>query len=213
MFVQCPIFVYLGLRSIRMLCEQAKIGEDGVLAEYLRCGVRRKEIPMNKLEKSHRQFLFKETVISIFAGAVINFGFGFFIFRSQDAIMLWGKGGLFFGLIPNIFMMTAGMTMGITLATRRRVLKGSAPAAPFHITDHAVLRFLPNSFFIRALILGVVALIVLLPLSTVLLNAFKDFPISFAELLIFNTFYGGLIGLFITPVIIMGAMADHGPVQ
>ena len=32
MFGQCPIFVYLGL----MLCEQAKIGKDGVLAEYLR---------------------------------------------------------------------------------------------------------------------------------------------------------------------------------
>jgi len=31
MFGQCLIFVYLGLRSILMLCEQAKIGEDGVL--------------------------------------------------------------------------------------------------------------------------------------------------------------------------------------
>ena len=27
MFGQCPIFVYLELRSILMLCEQAKIGE------------------------------------------------------------------------------------------------------------------------------------------------------------------------------------------
>ena len=35
MFGQCPIFAYLGLRSIQMLCEQAKIGEYGVLAEYL----------------------------------------------------------------------------------------------------------------------------------------------------------------------------------
>ena len=35
MFGQCPIFAYLGLRSILMLCEQVKIGEDGVLAEYL----------------------------------------------------------------------------------------------------------------------------------------------------------------------------------
>ncbi len=35
MFDQCPIFVCLGLRSILMLCEQVKIGEDGVLVEYL----------------------------------------------------------------------------------------------------------------------------------------------------------------------------------
>ena len=35
MFGQCPIFGYLGLCSVQMLCEQAKIGEYGVLAEYL----------------------------------------------------------------------------------------------------------------------------------------------------------------------------------
>ena len=34
-FGQCFIFAYLGLCSILMLCEQAKIGKDGVLAEYL----------------------------------------------------------------------------------------------------------------------------------------------------------------------------------
>ncbi len=35
MFGQCPIFACLGLRSILMLCEQTKTGEDGVLTEYL----------------------------------------------------------------------------------------------------------------------------------------------------------------------------------
>ena len=35
MFGQCPTFAYWGLRSIPMLGEQAQIGEDGVLAEYL----------------------------------------------------------------------------------------------------------------------------------------------------------------------------------
>ena len=35
MFDQHLIFVYLELRSILMLCEQAKIGEDEMLTEYL----------------------------------------------------------------------------------------------------------------------------------------------------------------------------------
>ena len=35
MFGQCPIFAQLGLRSILLLCEQRKINEYGVLAEYL----------------------------------------------------------------------------------------------------------------------------------------------------------------------------------
>ncbi len=33
MFGQCPIFTWLGLSSIRILCEQTKTGEDGVLIE------------------------------------------------------------------------------------------------------------------------------------------------------------------------------------
>jgi len=35
MFGQCPIIAYLGLRSILMLCEQAQIGDYGVLDEDL----------------------------------------------------------------------------------------------------------------------------------------------------------------------------------
>ena len=35
MFGPCPIFACLGLRSIRMLCEQAKTGKDEVLTEDL----------------------------------------------------------------------------------------------------------------------------------------------------------------------------------
>ena len=31
----CLIFAYLGRQSILMLCKQAKLGEDGVLTEYL----------------------------------------------------------------------------------------------------------------------------------------------------------------------------------
>jgi hypothetical protein len=35
MLGQCPIFACLGLRTIRMLCEQTQTGEDGVLTEHL----------------------------------------------------------------------------------------------------------------------------------------------------------------------------------
>ncbi|SMC79709.1 hypothetical protein SAMN02746065_110114 [Desulfocicer vacuolatum DSM 3385] len=35
MFEQCPIFACLGLRSMRLLCKQAKTGEDWMLTEYL----------------------------------------------------------------------------------------------------------------------------------------------------------------------------------
>jgi hypothetical protein len=91
-------------------------------------------------------------------------------------------------------------------------VKGKAPAAPWHRSEHAVLRFLPGLSFTRALLLGVFALILFLPASTGLLMLLKDFPISFNDMLVFKTFCGALIGLFITPVIVLCAMADKGAV-
>ena len=126
--------------------------------------------------------------------------------------MLWGKGGLFFDLIPTIFFMTFGMTLGITLATRGRIVKGKAPAAPFQRIDHTALRFLPGLSFMRALVLGIFALLVFLPVSVGLLMLLHDFPISFNKMLVFKTLYGALIGLLITPIIVLCAMADKGEV-
>ncbi len=165
---------------------------------------------MKKLKPNHRQFLLKETIISTFVGGLINLVITFFIFRSQEAIMLWGKGGVFFDLIPTIFFMTSGMVLGMTPSYRGRIMKGKAPAAPWPRKKHALLRLLPGPFGVRALVLGVVALILLLPVSTVLLMSLKDFPISFNEMLVFKTFYGAMIGLVFTPVIALCAMADKG---
>ncbi len=165
---------------------------------------------MSKLEPNHRLFLLKETIICIFINTILSFIITFFMFRSQDAIMLWGKGGLFFDLIPTIFLITFCMTMAITPVTRSRILKGKAPAAPWHRSEHTLLRFLPGGFVIRAVVIGIFALLMLLPVSMGLLASLKEFPISFKEMLVFKTCYGALIGLLFTPIIIIGAMADKG---
>ena len=163
---------------------------------------------MRKLETNHRLFLMKETIIAIIINTSISFVVTFLMFRSQNAIMFWGKGGLFFDLIPTIFFMTFCMTAAMTPITRGRILKGTAPAVPWHRSEHTILRFLPGTFIVRALVIGIVALLILLPVSTGLLTYLKEFPVSFKEMLVFKTYYGALIGLFFTPIIILGAMAD-----
>lgn len=164
---------------------------------------------MRKLEPRLRQYLLKETIISIFVNACINFVLAFLMFRSQDAIMFWGKGGLFLDLSATITFMTIGMALAFTPMHRGRVMKGTAPATPWHRKEHPAFRFLPDPFFYRALVFTFLALIILLPASTGLLVVLKDFPISFKWLLTFKTFYGGMVGLILTPIIILCALADR----
>ncbi|MBW2367419.1 MAG: hypothetical protein JRH15_06000 [Deltaproteobacteria bacterium] len=101
------------------------------------------------------------------------------------------------------------MTIAMTPITRGRVLKGKAPAAPWPRYEHAILRFLPGTIVIRSVVIGIFAILILLPVSAGLLAFLKKFPISFREMLVFKTYYGALIGLLFTPIILIGAMADH----
>lgn len=72
------------------------------------------------------------------------------------------------------------------------------------------MRFIPGLFVPRAIAFGVLALMIPLPLITGLLMCFGEFQLSFAELLLFKTASGGLIGLVFTPVIVLATMADKG---
>jgi hypothetical protein len=168
---------------------------------------------MWELMTIHRRFLMKETIIAIVVNMLISYAITFGMFRSQNEIMLWGKNGLFIDLIPTIFLMIFCMTAIMTPATRSRISKGTAPSAPWHRREYFILRFLPVVSVVRALVMGIVGLLVLLPTSCGLLIILKQFPISFSEMLMLKTGFGALIGFLFTPLIVMGAMSDKGGVS
>jgi hypothetical protein len=168
---------------------------------------------MVKLEPIHRSFLLKETILGVVINAIICGVITFFMFRSKEIILLWGKDGLFFDLIPTLFFMTFCMTLGMTSATRARIQRGKAPAAPWHRSEHALLRFVPAMLVIRAVVFGVLALVILLPATTGLLMVFEAFSLTFQGMLLLKIFFGALIGFLLTPVIVLAAMADKGGIM
>jgi hypothetical protein len=163
---------------------------------------------MKRLERIHRSFLLKETFISILINAILSGVIAFFMFRSQSTITLWGKNGLFFDLIPTIFIMTFLMTIAMTPVTRVRILKGKAPVAPWHRSEHPIYRFFPGAFVIRAFVFAVVALLLLLPITTAWVYFLTKFPLTLSEMVLFKSCYGAIVGLLFTPVILIVAMAD-----
>jgi hypothetical protein len=165
---------------------------------------------MWKLMLAHRSFFIRETVIAMVINALMCFAMTFVAFRSQTQIILWGSGGLFLDLIPTIFMPIFCMAVIITPTLRKRIEKGTAPRAPWQRRDHALLRLLPVASIFRAVIIGLCGLFLLLPITTGLLSLFKIFPLSLNEVLVFKICFGALMGVLITPFILIGAMADKG---
>lgn len=163
---------------------------------------------MKQLERIHRSFLLKETLISILINAILSGVIAFFMFRSQSTITLWGKNGLFFDLIPTIFIMTFLMTLAMTPVTRARILKGKAPGVPWHRSEHHIFRFVPGAFVIRAFVFGAVALLLLLPTTTAWVYFLTEFPLTLTGMVMFKSCYGALVGLLFTPAILIVAMTD-----
>ena len=122
--------------------------------------------------------------------------------------MFWGENGLFIDLVMTVVFMTFMMTLAMTPLYRGRISKGKAPATSWLRSEHPVLRLFPGPSLFRAIAVAIVIALILLPASTVLLLALKDFPISFGWMIAFKSIYGALIGLVVTPLIAICAMSD-----
>jgi len=163
---------------------------------------------MGTLEKVHHTFIVKETIIAIVINATLTGLITYFMFHDHGEIGLWGKNGIFFDLIPTISIMTFLMTVVMTPVTRTRIKKGTAPAAPWQSTEHYVLRFFSGPFLIRGLLLGLLALLILLPSATGLLLIFKELSLTVVQLVVFKIFLAMLIALVFAPAILVLAMSD-----
>jgi hypothetical protein len=167
-----------------------------------------RESAMGTLEKVHQTFIVKETVITIVVNVTLTGIITYLMFHDHGEIGLWGKNGIFFDLIPTIVIMTFLMTVVMTPVTRTRIKKGTAPAAPWQGTEHYVFRFFSVPFFLRGLLFGLLALLILLPSTTGLLLVFNKFSMTVLQLIVFKTFLAVFISLIFAPAILVLAMSD-----
>lgn len=99
------------------------------------------------------------------------------------------------------------MTAGLTWVTRKRRRAGKLAAA------HGAPLGLPMNLFVRGLLFGVAATLILGGIGLALLAAIWTPALPFAVLLAFKTGYGAVVGLVATPIIIVAALRGPLPVQ
>ena len=153
-----------------------------------------------RLNPQQRRYLRLQLAAAVPANALLGALFVWLVFGGQERIALWGVTGLAADLVPTTFMITLMTTIGLTLATRAALRAGKMSVLP--------ARRLPRSPLLRGLTFALIATVVLVPPSVLLLRSVWSGDWSYAAVLWFKILYAVLLGLIITPVIVLSALAD-----
>ena len=143
-----------------------------------------------------------EAAIYIVPNALVSALFVWLLFRSVDAVPLWGMQGVAFDLVPTTFMLTLMTTIGLTLVVRARTRKGAVHAAD------AGFPALPHNVVARALVLALTATVMLVPVSVIVLHLLWAGNWSYDTIMIFKVGYGVAVGLVVTSIVVLAAMRD-----
>lgn len=149
---------------------------------------------------ANRRFLLVQVALAIPVNALLGALFVWIVFGGQARVALWGVTGLAADLVPTTFMITLMTTIGLTLATRSALQAGK-----LHQT---VPRRLPRSPIIRGLTFALVATFMLVPVTVLALWLIWSGDWRYTTVLWFKIAYVVLLGLMVTPVIVLSALSD-----
>jgi hypothetical protein len=155
------------------------------------------------MEQIHQKYVLVETIISAVINAVVSALFVWIVFHGLKNVVMWGPNGLAFDLVPTTFMITLMTCIALTLVTRKRMRKGIVP----HLSGPRVFQ-LPKNAILRGLTMAVVATVLLVPATVGILIAANAAPMAYGHVMIYKIVYGALLGLVVTPVILINALKD-----
>jgi hypothetical protein len=114
------------------------------------------------------------------------------------------------GILPAIAAATALptflMTLALTAVLRHRIASGRLVRSPTALESR--FRKLSVPLLVRASVLTMLGLIVLTPAAVGLLYWRGLVPLTLYQFTVFNISYGAVIGIVLTPLIVLAAMAE-----
>lgn len=153
-----------------------------------------------RLDPQQKRYLRLQLAVAVPVNALLGALFVWLVFGGAARIGLWGSTGLAADLVPTTFMITLMTTIGLTFATRATLRAGKLHALP--------PKRVPRNALLRGIAFALVATLVLVPASVLLLWAVWRGEWSYSAVLWFKVVYAVLLGLLITPVIVLSALGD-----
>ena len=122
-----------------------------------------------------------------------------------------GANSILTAIVPASGLATFFMTIVLTFIIRMRVAKGGVPVLLWPRSERGGYRFIPQNLLLRAAVLGLTAVILLVPITLALVSVLGILPLTKIGALIFNIVFGAFVGLAMTRFVVLPALADQRP--
>lgn len=159
----------------------------------------------------HRRAVRQETVVSILINAILPSAIIWFLGVAPPLTLL-GEHGIVGDMLPAAGLATLAMTLVLTNIVRMRVRKGALPALNWPREERGAMRFIPQNLLLRAVTLGLLAVVLLVPSGLAVVAVLDILPLTRVGFLVFNLIYGAFVGLIMARFVVLPALADpvHG---
>lgn len=138
------------------------------------------------------RYLLVETGLSGLSNAVLNFAAAYVIFHGRVRIPTMGSDSLLLDSIGETFIVTFLSVLIPSIIARHRRRAGTLLLSENRNSRRA------GNLCIRALVLGLIFTTVCVALNALLLPRIFPKGVSFADVLLFKTLYGAVVGLIAT---------------
>ncbi len=155
----------------------------------------------------HRQAVRVETVVSAAINSLLPAATIWFVGASPP-LTLTGEHGIIGSMLPAAGLATFVMTLVLTNIVRFRVRSRALPALDWPAAERGAMAWIPRNLLLRALALGLLAIILLVPTGLAAIALVDVLPLTRVGFLIFNLVYGAIVGAVMARFVVLPALAD-----
>jgi hypothetical protein len=161
------------------------------------------------MHDAHRRYLVLEQGIgAALFNFLLNGAIAWVLFRSLESVPLWGDQSIAGDTIGTTFLLPVFTCLIVTRLARSQLASGRLPAIPWPRSGHAALRLLPARTWVRAVVLGLVCLVVAAPPVIWGLQALGVESMGFWRFVAFKATFAAVLAAVFTPLIALSALAD-----
>jgi hypothetical protein len=151
-----------------------------------------------------RQYLAIETASSSLVNGLLNFAAAYAIFHGHNRIPTTGSRSLLQDSIGETFIVSTLSVLVPPLIARSRRRAGTLPVFAQRRTQRE------SNIYVRAIVTGLIFTCVLVPCNWLLLQRIFPNGVSFANVLLFKTLYGAVVGSLATFLAVRKMLTELG---
>lgn len=161
------------------------------------------------MNSTHKKYIFLEQGAGCAAvNFLLNFGIGYALYNSIDALPLWGIQSISVDVVCTVFFVAWLTCLIITPITYKRIKDNSLPAPTWRRSSHRLLGLLPGNMLWRSLLFGVLFMILLSPIVLITLISMNLESMGFWSYTVFKGFIAAGTAVFAGPLSALSALGD-----